>query len=464
MTLKQAVNPAHTPPAAPTGTSSPASALMVDDLRNLLECANLSAAFLDSRLRVRHLSAGLQADPGQGESSCPLDELALHLGYPELPRDAQAVLDTGLGIELTVRPADCRRDHVARLRPTRDDAGRIYGLLLVLLDAAEPRRDESASRRLAAIVESSDDAILSKDLNGIIASWNRGAERLFGYTADEVIGRSVTLLIPDDHPDEEPNILARIRRGETIDHYETVRRRKDGSLVDISLTVSPVIDDDGVIVGASKIARDITYQQRSARQRTVLLHELNHRVKNSLATVQSIASQTLVGAASLDVFGEVFNARLLALSKTHDLLTRHSWQQASLRDLVLSELEPYRSQAASFAIDSNDIMLRPRMVLAFGLMFHELATNAAKYGALSVPDGHVDVSWTVHSRGGTPYLRVGWTESGGPPVVAPTRRGMGTRLLDDAVAGGLDGHAMLEFAPEGIRYTIDVPLESPDDA
>jgi PAS domain S-box-containing protein len=157
--------------------------------------------------------------------------------------------------------------------------------------------DEETRQRLAAIVESSDDAILSKDLNGILMSWNSGAQRLFGYTADEMLGKSVTILIPDDHLDEEPKILERIRRGERVEPYETVRRRKDGSLIDISLTVSPIMDASGKVVGASKIARDITERKRSeqalaeaAEQRDLLVAELSHRVKNTLATVVSIAS------------------------------------------------------------------------------------------------------------------------------------------------------------------------------
>lgn len=131
---------------------------------------------------------------------------------------------------------------------------------------AENKRIEFNFDHLAAIVESSDDAIISKDLNGIITSWNKGAERIFGYTADEIIGRPVTTLIPADHQDEEPAILARIRRGERIDHYETIRQRKDGSLLNISLTVSPVKDERGRIIGASKIARDITERKLAERK------------------------------------------------------------------------------------------------------------------------------------------------------------------------------------------------------
>ena len=147
---------------------------------------------------------------------------------------------------------------------------------------------EHAAQHYEAIVESSDDAILSKDLNGVIMSWNRGAQRLFGYTTEEVFGRPVTLLIPADRPDEEPMILERIRRGEKIDHYETVRQRKDGSLVDVSLTVSPIKSKEGQIIGASKIGRDITERKRAQARQELLLREMNHRVENSFALAISV--------------------------------------------------------------------------------------------------------------------------------------------------------------------------------
>ena len=147
---------------------------------------------------------------------------------------------------------------------------------------------DRARQHYASIVESSDDAILSKDLNGIITSWNRAAQRLFGYTAEEAVGRSVTLLIPADRHDEEPMILERVRRGDRIEHYETVRQRKDRSLVDISLTVSPIKDEKGKIVGASKIARDITELKQARERQELLLREMDHRVKNLFALAISV--------------------------------------------------------------------------------------------------------------------------------------------------------------------------------
>ena len=174
----------------------------------------------------------------------------------------------------------------------------------------------TTTRRL---LESCEDAILSKDLDGVITSWNRGAQRLFGYAAEEVVGRSVTILIPSDRENEEPMILQRIRRGERIEHYETVRRRKDGSLVDISLTVSPIRDPAGKVVGASKIARDITERRRAQEQRELLLREMNHQIKNLFALASSVVSLSGRSAHSVEELMTSAQEQLSALARAHEL-------------------------------------------------------------------------------------------------------------------------------------------------
>ena len=170
---------------------------------------------------------------------------------------------------------------------------------------------------------SSDDVIISKNLNGIIISWNKGAERVFGYTAEEAIGQPITIVIPEDRHDEERQILTRIRRGERIDHYETVRRRKHGSLIAVSLTVSPVRDAAGKIVGASKIARDITEQRRSQEQIATLAREAEHRSKNLLATVQ--AAVHLSQSETPEGLKRAIEGRIQALANVHSLFVKSRW-------------------------------------------------------------------------------------------------------------------------------------------
>jgi two-component system CheB/CheR fusion protein len=356
-----------------------------------------------------------------GDRGRPITEIVSRLGYADLEQDVKGVLRSLSMVEREVAVARDGPTFLMRIRPYRTVTDVIDGVVITFVDITERKRQEDARERRAAIIDSSQDAIISENLDGIITSWNPGAEQLYGYTAQEVVGEPITVLIPPDRPDEATELLARVRRGERIDRYETVRKRKDGSLVEVSLTVSPLKNVEGNSIGASKIARDITERKRAEALQTLLADELNHRVKNALATVQSIAAQSLKGVSDVDI-RETLDARLVALSRTHDLLAGNSWESASLRDLLLQELEPYRSEErARFVIEGPDFGLRPNAALALGLVVHELATNAAKYGSLSNPAGQVRVTSEIlrHSEPGA--LRLRWTETGGPPVAQRRR-------------------------------------------
>jgi len=336
--------------------------------------------------------------------------------------------------------------------PLYDASGTLIGGVNMLIDISDRKRADMQAQRLAAIVESSDDAIVSKDLNGIITSWNRGAELLFGYRAEEVIGKPITILIPADRIDEEPVIIERVRRGERVDHYDTVRRRKDGSLIDISLTVSPLKDGDGRIIGASKIARDITERKRAQEQQNLLVKEMKHRIKNSLATVQAIATQTLNQHAEER---DAFIARLHALGNAHDLLTSETWQTASLQAIVTQALKPFQEQHDErIAVEGPaDVWLDSTKSVMVAMAIHELATNALKYGALSNGSGHVSVTWERHFQPN--LVKLVWRESGGPEISPPQRKGFGSHLIERAFGGQL-GTAELVFSPQGVCCTLEV--------
>jgi PAS domain S-box-containing protein len=230
------------------------------------------------------------------------------------------------------RPDGTRRNVVPYPDPIRDGTGRIIGAVNMLMDITESKCAEDALRRLAAIVESSEDAIISKDLNGIITSWNRGAEQLFGYGAQEIIGKPITVLMLAEHSEEEPNILRRIRRGERIEHYDTVRRRKDGSLVEISLTISPLKESSGKIVGASKIVRDITKQKQAERKleqahqeavaasraKDDFLAALSHELRTPLNPVLLLASE----GADDPMLPSAVRARFLTIRNNVELEAR----------------------------------------------------------------------------------------------------------------------------------------------
>jgi PAS domain S-box-containing protein len=219
----------------------------------------------------------------------------------------------------------------------------------------------------------------------------------------------------------------------------------------------PMRARDGTVWGVFVEGSDVTDRVNAERQQKLLVDELNHRVKNVLATVQAIAAQTLRTSPDPAEFREAFESRLVGLSATHDLLTATSWRSASLRDVVLVEFRPYGAER--YRLRGPEVDLSPSEALALGLVFHELATNAAKYGALSTPDGCVDVQWSVAETPDAPLqLALDWRERGGPPVRTPERRGFGSRLIERSLKGNLRGQALLTFAPGGLACHIDLPL------
>ena len=526
------------------------------------------------------------------------------------------------GVEAIAEQPDGKRIPFAPYpTPLFDSAGRLIGAVNMLIDISGRKSGERAEQHLAAIVESSDDAIVSKDLNGIIVTWNKGAQRLFGYSAEEIIGKPVTTLMPPERQIEEPGILTRIRRGERIEHYETIRQRKDGTLMDVSLTVSPVRDSNGRIVGASKIARDVTEQKRAAaaldrhaseqaalyqftdklfraqslddmyesaldailhavrcqrasillfdsagvmrfvrwhglsdeyrraveghspwtpdvsnptpvcigdiasadlsgdlkrtvtdegigalafiplmaqgrlvgkfmayfdephafepaeidlvitiarqlgfsiervraeQRRDLLIAELNHRVKNTLATVVAISHQSFLNGRSPEEAHRSFERRVRALAQTHGRLAETSWSGVSLEMLLADETAPYRDDSGNVRLTGPRIQLNPKSAVSLGMAFHELTTNAAKYGALSTKGGKLEVTWSLTANRD---LHIHWRESGGPAVPTPERRGFGRLLLERALRADLDAEVQLNFASAGLECIITFPLD-----
>jgi two-component sensor histidine kinase len=270
---------------------------------------------------------------------------------------------------------------------------------------------------------------------------------------------------PDDRPEGEALVKA-LDAGQ-IPYVQREKRnlRKDGSFVWVNVTVSVVRDPvSGRPRHRVAVVQDIAEQRRAQERQTLLMKELNHRVKNTLAAVQAIMAQGLRGAGVSGEVREGIEARLIALSRSHDLLTRERWQSASLVDLVALALEPYRNAAGQpprYRVQGLDVRLPPNPVLALGMAFHELATNAAKYGALSNAVGHVEVSWNLVPNAAGSRLRLCWRECGGPPVSPPERKGFGSRLLERGLAHELDGAVRLDYAPAGLVCEIEIPLGDP---
>jgi PAS domain S-box-containing protein len=343
------------------------------------------------------------------------------------------------------------------------------GLQVIASDTNKPTlaqrlRGERAAQHYAAIVESSTDAILSKDLNGVITSWNRGAQLLFGYTAEEAVGLPVTILIPADRQDEEPFILGRIRRGESVDHYETIRQRKDGSLLDISLTVSPIKNESGEIVGASKIARDISESKRAQERLKLLLREMDHRVKNLFSLAISVLNLSGRSAKTAKGVVETASARLTALARAHALTLSHDHadvvdaaKPTTLHALIRAITAPHHDQETSgrFSITGNDVEVSGSVISSLALLLHEFATNAAKYGALCAAGGRVGIR--CEDQAGT--VNITWSEHGGPAVTRPlNNKGFGDVLIRSTVES-FGGDIHRDWKAEGLVIRLSVPRE-----
>ncbi|RWC25522.1 sensor histidine kinase [Mesorhizobium sp.] len=324
--------------------------------------------------------------------------------------------------------------------------------------------ETTAHARLAAIVDSSFDAIISKDLNSIITSWNAAAQRMFGYTAEEAVGRSVLILVPDHLRDEEADIISRVRNGELVASYETIRRRKDGGLIAVSLTISPIRNASGEIIGASKIARDITATKESERRIRLLLREVNHRVKNQFAVILSMVRETSKRSTDPHEFEALIRSRIMALSRSHDLLVNSEWAGASLFDLAQEQLKPFGHEE-QVSLSGPLLTLQPNAVQNLGMAFHELGTNSSKYGALASDAGRLEITWQiVDGVSGKREIHLVWDETmpvrAGEPEDEGTRKGFGTVVLQRVTPQSLNGSAVLKRSPGHLNWSLTAPLDS----
>jgi len=317
---------------------------------------------------------------------------------------------------------------------------------------------DRAARHYAAIVESSDDAILSKSIEGVILSWNAGAERLFGFTAEEAVGKPVMIIVPIEREDEELAMLYAIRSGEGIRQIETQRRRKDGTLVDVSLTASPIRDENGRIIGASTIAHDIGELNKARERQRLLLREMSHRVKNLFALAGSVV--TLSGRSATTPQEVVSSARerLAALARAQALTFSDgetSPQPTSLHALIQAIVAPFDDPGAPrIAITGIDAPVSGGAVTALALLLREFATNAAKYGPLSADEGTIAIECAEAGDD----IAVTWTERGGPPVVEPGKgEGFGSVLSRMAVERQLGGKIVRDWGPDGLTIHLSAP-------
>ncbi len=383
-----------------------------------------------------------------------------------------------LRVEHRLRGVDGRHRWFATRSLRYREAGGEVSWCGTSTDVEDARRTEEALRdsdaQFRSFAEASPAVLWIVGEGGALEYLSPAYERVWGEPCEAVLrdlGRWADRLHPDDRETALCG-LPRVLRGERVVAEYRIRRGVDGAVRWIRDVAFPVRDAEGRVRRAAGLAQDVTEQREAEQRQRLLLHELNHRVKNALAGVQALAAQTARGhdeRRTSDALFQAFEERLFALARAHDLLTREAWQGASLSDLVRGTLAPHHDGAdpARIAASGPEVRLVPGAAVALHMAFHELATNAAKHGALSAREGWVEVEWSVarSAAGSGPdgggALEVRWRERGGPPVPGPpARRGFGSRLIERGLSRQLGGEARLDFLPDGVECSFRLPLSA----
>lgn len=331
------------------------------------------------------------------------------------------------------------------------------------LSAANLALSLAAAQTNLILSSATDHAVITLNLGGRITSWNSGAERILGYSPAEALGRSAEILLtPEDRAagafiDE---LCLALDEGCAVN--ERWHLRQDGSRFWASGTMVTLQDASGQVQGFLSILRDGTRAHAAEERAALLLTEMQHRANNTFAAVRALAVHTARHTGRGEAFHESFAARIEALARSHELVSPAKPDGVSLNDLIWPCLKPYAGAPGRMTIMGPMVKLPAKEAVSLGLAFHELATNAAKYGSLSVPQGSVEVrwEWSVTRNAATPLIDILWREQGGPPVTPPVRRGFGSRLIEHGLRQELGGSLQLSFQPEGVTCLMRVPCSS----
>jgi two-component system CheB/CheR fusion protein len=436
------------------------------DLQNLMAATDFATLFLDPGLRIKRFTPRLAelfsitlSDIGR-----PITDFAHQLDYEGLSADARLVLTNLTPIAREVRSRQGGWFQV-RYRPYRTVDDKIDGVVVTFLDVTERhqmedalRHSEHLLRQETRLVELSRAPIFVWDFDGGIVQWNRGSEELYGYTKSEAMGKAPDDLLKTHVPN---GTFAAVKKAILEDGTwcgELDQIAKNGHNLTVETQIEMATSGDRRFVLES--TRDITHSRVWESRQRLLLRELTHRVKNTLAVIQSMVHQTWRNSPSVEDFIERLDGRVAALAGSHTLLVETDWQGTDLRSQVDSQLAAYISdQPGRVRIEGGLVKLAPDLAMPFGMVLHELATNAAKYGALSKEKGQIDLSWELTGRNQSKVLNVIWQERNGPTPKQPTREGFGSKLIKTGIPGST---VQQEFLPEGFRCTIQVPISGDD--
>jgi two-component system CheB/CheR fusion protein len=432
------------------------------DLQNLMAATDFGTLFLDSSLRIKRFTQQVTelfsitpSDEGR-----PIADFSHRLEYDGLVADARKVLANLAPIKHEIRSRD-NRWYDVRLRPYRTVDDKIDGVVLTFVDMTDRRQTEEALRlserklrQETQLVELARDPIFIWDFSGTIVEWNRGSEQLYGYSRDEAVGKKKERLLGTIVPGGSFAELRVKLLDEGNWSGELKHRTKDGRELTIeSRIILETVDGQQL---ALESTRDITERKAWEAQQRLLLRELTHRVKNTLTVVQSIAHQTRRFSKSYEEFTDRLDGRLAALAAAHVILVDSEWRGADLATLAQKQFAPHiGGNSDRVRISGEPVFVPADLATPFALVFHELATNAAKYGAFSQRAGTVDLGWSVNNRNGQPILTVTWRERGGPKTAEPKIKGFGSELIERAIP---NANVRREFTSEGVTCTIEVSL------
>ncbi|HTV32314.1 MAG TPA: chemotaxis protein CheB [Methylocella sp.] len=431
------------------------------DLQNLMAATDFGTLFLDSSLRIKRFTdpVTLLFRITPNDEGRSVMDFTHQLDYADLGKDAQTVL-TQLVPRRREIHSQSNRWFDIRMWPYRTVDDKIDGVVITFVDITEHRQVEETLRererqlrQQKRLVELSHDPIFVWDFDGGILEWNRGCQELYGYTRDEAIGqRKEQLLATAGGGFSFADVKARlIEKGSWSG--ELIQRTKSGDLLTVESRLQLESFEGRRLVLES--ARDITERKAWEQHQSLLLRELSHRVKNTMAVVQSIIHQTLRSQSSGRDLETSIDGRLLALASAHDLLAESNWRGADLAALARHQLAPYGLDSSRFSFEGPSVSLPPEIAANFSLVLHELATNAAKYGSLSIVSGKIHLSWEFKGQPPQRTLMFRWQEKEGPPVTRPEAVGFGSTLIENAIPNAT---VRREFRPDGLLWTVELPL------
>ena len=322
-------------------------------------------------------------------------------------------------------------------------------------DIRESKRADASMARMAAVAAASHDALYGVSLDGLVEAWNPGAENLLGYSEKEALGLHITKLADPNQHAEQLQALERLKRGETIKPFDTMRKTKDGRLIDVSIAMSPVVASDGTVTAISVALHDISERKEWDKRQRLMNRELAHRVKNSFAILQAILRSTVRASPDPQQFAKAFSGRLHSMAAAHDVLTENDWRGAELGALVRHQLS-YFVAGQRILVTGGIVNLPAEQAAPLSLILNELATNAVKYGALSTPLGRIDIGWRITTdEQARAVIELTWVESGGPLIHAPGPRGFGSTLIERSLAGA---DVSMQYPPEGLKFRLSWPI------